>query len=376
MQTWVLLIFGGPSTEHEISQRSARNILTALRAAGYGVRIVGYTRSGAFLPFPLEDSAVGAADWEERVRAELRARGGAGRELRLGRTESVSLLDFFETLAGGPFDCIFPAVHGINCEDGVLQGLMALSGRAFVGSGVGASALCMDKDLTRAVLRDTGFHTLPYQRVLRADYSENSGQVIERLEQSFPYPLFVKPANGGSSVGTAKAPDRVALRQALEMAFAFDHKLLVEPFIPATELEVAVLGNDRPVAAPVGRITVQTDGAFYDYASKYESDEAAQVEVPASIDELVSERLRETALRIYSRLGCQGLARVDFFQDKRDGTIYFNEVNTLPGFTAISVYPQAFQSVGYSATKLVRELVEAAFASHQDHLRRTERSVT
>ncbi len=362
----ILLLFGGASTEHEISQRSARTIAEGLLEAGAELAVVGIGRRGDFIPFHLGLEEITAGDWERRARAQLEAEG---LELNYALSQGFSVRDLLFALAGGPVDLVFPAVHGINCEDGALQGLLTLSGLPYVGSHVLASAACMDKVVTKRLV-PADIPQLPYLLLERQAIQADIYAEIRYVEEELAYPCFVKPANGGSSVGAQKAGNEEELKLALEQAVQFDHQILVEEFCPARELEVAVLGNETPVAAQVGAIEVQEEGTFYDYSSKYESATAAVVRVPAEIEDYLAERLRDMALRIYKSLGCLGLARVDFFYNEERDAIYFNEINNLPGFTSISVYPRAFAAAGISVPELVTRLCDLALEAHSRLQRR------
>lgn len=367
----VLLLFGGASTEHEISQRSARNILAGLRAAGYVPRIVGITKGGEWLPFRLEDEALLAEDWEERARAALAGEAGLARGLDL--RGGLSFRRLLETLAGGPVDLVFPAVHGVNCEDGVLQGLLELSGLPYVGSGVLAAAMSMDKIACKKRLELERIPVVPYLVCTREGLAADLAGEIGRVAAELGYPCFVKPANGGSSIGTGKAEDAAELGAALKAAAAYDRRVLVEAYIPARELEVAVMGNEAAVAAEVGEVAVQAEGEYYDFENKYMNEEHARVSMPAPLAPEDSEALRALALRVYRTLDCRGLARVDFFKHKASGALYFNEINNLPGFTAISLFPQAFAHGGLELPELLRRLCALALEEFADKSRRTLR---
>ena len=363
----VLVLFGGSSTEHEISQRSAANIVLGLREAGLLPHIIGITREGVWLPFILDDEYILADDWETRLRAAL----GEHKALNvLNPLEGISVRAFLEALAAAPIDVIFPAVHGINCEDGILQGLLELSGIPYVGSGVLASALSMDKIMSKKMVSLSGVPQARYVETTRERILNDAESELDYIEAELAYPCFVKPANGGSSVGTAKACDAEELKLALEQAAKFDWRILVEEFIPARELEVAVLGNLTPFAASVGEVAVQAEGEYYDYENKYFNEGAAEVKVPADLEEEDAYRLRALAIQVYKALGCRGLARVDFFKHKENGQFYFNEINNLPGFTAISLYPQAFAYEGIALPELLLRLCHLAL----EEKKRKERS--
>ena len=254
-------------------------------------------------------------------------------------------------------DVVFPVLHGEHGEDGTVQGLLRLAGLPFVGPDVAASAVCMDKTLTKLVADHAGIRQAAWELVNASALRGDCTRLLERLEARFAYPMFVKPAGTGSSVGVSKALDRAALERALRDAAKFDKKVLVEEFIDGQEVEVAVLGNDAPAASVCGEIVAGAD--FYDYEAKYISD-CAKLVIPARLDETVSERVRDTAIRAYRALGCRGLSRVDFFVTRKDREVVFNEINTIPGFTSISMYPKLFEASGIPYPELLDRLIELA----------------
>ena len=364
----ILVIFGGVSTEHEISQRSALNIVKGLRAAALTPHIVGVTRDGVWLPFAIEDESITDPDWEALVREDLKNRKAYA---LLDPQTGFSVRGFLESLAGSSIDVVFPAVHGVNCEDGVLQGLLELCGLPFVGSGVMASAISMNKIMSKKVVGLSNIPQARYVESYRDRITDDIDFEINYIERELGYPCFVKPANGGSSIGTAKASNADELKTALENAAKFDFYILVEEFVPARELEVAVMGNHTLFAASVGEVAVQADGAYYDYENKYLSDDGAVVKMPADLEENDARTLRALAIQVYKALGCRGLARVDFFKHKENGRFYFNEINNLPGFTAISLFPQAFAHEGISLPELLLRLCHLALEEHKNKERST-----
>lgn len=253
-------------------------------------------------------------------------------------------------------DVVFPVLHGENGEDGSMQGFLQVAGLPCVGSGVGASAAAMDKCMTKLVAESIGVRQAAWRRISTAEMEKNPDAVLDAVEARFLYPVFVKPARTGSSVGVSKANGRESLRQALERAAAYDSTILVEEYIVGSEVEVAVLGNETPVASECGEIDAGAE--FYDYDAKYISD-CATLYIPARISDESAEHVRETAVRIYRALGCRGLSRVDFFVQP-DGEVVFNEINTLPGFTSISMYPKLFQASGIEYPALIDRLIELA----------------
>ena len=254
-------------------------------------------------------------------------------------------------------DVVFPVLHGENGEDGAMQGLLQMAGIPYVGPHVAASAVAMDKTLTKLVVDNAGITQAAWQLVRSSDAETRMDQVLTTLESRFCYPMFVKPAGTGSSVGVSKASDRESLREALLTAGAYDKKILVEEFIHGREVEVAVMGNDSPVASICGEIDSGAD--FYDYDSKYITDTSTAY-IPARIPEAVAEQVRDAAVKVYSVIGCQGLSRVDFFVTYDDNCVVFNEINTLPGFTSISMYPKLFAASGIPYGQLIDELLQLA----------------
>jgi D-alanine-D-alanine ligase len=315
----VAVIAGGRSSEHEISVASAESVASALAAAGWEVVRVTIGRDGSWAlgaaePSPLPDRPVA------------------------------------EALAG--VDAVFPVLHGPFGEDGTVQGLLELADVPYVGAGVTASALCMDKDLFKSVLRDNGVPVTRNVTLRTGDTPRNP----------FGYPAFVKPARLGSSVGISKAHDDDELAEAVELAFAHDEKVLVEEFVPGTEVEVGVLGNGDPQASVPGEIAV-TRNEWYDYVAKYEEGEMELV-VPARIANGQAERARELAVRAFVATECEGMARVDLFV-RDDGQVFVNELNTIPGFTSTSVYAKLFEATGVGYVELLERLVDLARERHE-----------
>ena len=251
----------------------------------------------------------------------------------------------------------FPVLHGENGEDGTVQGLLELAGIPYVGPHVAASAVSMDKTLTKLVADNACVQQAAWQQVRSSEIGGHMEQVLNSLEEKFDYPMFVKPAGTGSSVGVSKASDRDSLVTALEHAAKFDSKILVEEFINGREIEVAVMGNDSPVASVCGEI--DSGAEFYDYDAKYVTDTSVAY-IPARIPVEVEEFVREQAVKIYSAIGCKGLSRVDFFVTWEDNRVVFNEINTLPGFTSISMYPKLFAASGIPYNEIIDNLLKLA----------------
>jgi D-alanine-D-alanine ligase len=260
-------------------------------------------------------------------------------------------------------DVIFPVLHGPHGEDGTVQGLLELAGLPYVGAGVTASAVGMDKAIAKDVFRTHGLPVLPYQVVLRVAWEADPARVVTLCEAALRYPMFTKPANLGSSVGVAKANNRGELTAGLDEAAHFDRKLIVEQGIEAREIEVSVLGNDDPIASVPGEIIPSRD--FYSYAAKY-IDDASDLLIPAPVSEEQTEQIRELAVKAYAAIDCAGMARVDFLMDRSTDGIWLNELNTIPGFTPISMYPKLWEATGISYTELIDRLIQLALERYKD----------
>ncbi len=351
MKKWsVCVLFGGMSPEHEISLRSAESVLNNLDPERYNVFPVGITKEGDWILYGGTDySQLPTGKWQEHP---------GNRRATISPVRGQGLLNFEgDCVVRERIDVIFPVLHGQNGEDGAMQGLLNLAGIPYVGPHVAASAVAMDKTLTKLVMDQAGIAQADWLLVRSAELEQHMDKVIARMEARFQYPVFVKPAGTGSSVGVSKAKDRLALEQALLAAAVYDKKILVEEFIDGKEIEVAVMGNDSPVASVCGEIDSGVD--FYDYDAKYITDTSTAY-IPARIPEEVAEQVRETAVKAYSAIGCQGLSRVDFFVTKQENRVVFNEINTIPGFTSISMYPKLFHASGIPYSQLLDQLLELA----------------
>lgn len=346
----VCVLFGGISPEHEVSLRSAESVLNHLNPEKYNIFPVGITKNGEWILYGGTDySLLPSGQWRN---------DGRNRPAAISPVRGQGLLNFEgDCVVRERIDVVFPVLHGENGEDGSIQGLLQLAGIPYVGPHVASSAACMDKTLTKLVADNAKIRQAAWQLVTASELKQNPTAVLDSLEVKFDYPVFVKPAGTGSSVGVAKAKNREALEHALYHAAKFDKKILVEEFINGHEVEVAVLGNDAPAASVCGEIDAGTE--FYDYDAKYISD-CAQLYIPARIDEQTAENVRDTAIRVYQALGCQGLSRVDFFVTYEGNQIVFNEINTIPGFTSISMYPKLFEASGIAYDKLLDELISLA----------------
>ena len=350
MKLSVCILFGGMSPEHEVSLRSAESVLNNIDHEKYNVFPVGITKDGDWMLFGGKDYAeLPAGTWMNNA-ANCRAAISPIRGQGLLRFEG-------DCVVRERIDVVFPVMHGENCEDGAVQGLLELAGIPYVGPHVAASAVAMDKTLTKLVVDQAGIPQAAWHLVRSSELEHHVDHVVAALEQKFTYPMFVKPAGTGSSVGVSKAANREALCAALHAAAKFDTKILVEEFIDGREIEVAVMGNDSPAASVCGEI--DSGAEFYDYEAKYVTDTSVAY-IPARISEEVEEQVRELAVNVYSAIGCQGLSRVDFFVTYEGNRIVFNEINTLPGFTSISMYPKLFAASGIEYMDLIDELLKLA----------------
>lgn len=352
------VIFGGRSGEHEISLISARSVMGAMNPERYEIVPIGITQDGRWV---MGESALallngGQADRERP--AALLADPSRQALLELapaGERECV--------LQSLPLDVVFPVLHGPYGEDGTIQGLLELANLPYVGAGVLASAVAMDKAVAKAVFRAHGLPVAPYLVVKRRAWEADPAGVAAEIERVIGYDCFVKPACLGSSVGITKAHHRAELEKALRVAAAYDRKIIVEKAVPAREIEVSVLGNDDPIASVPGEIVPCRE--FYDYRAKY-VEGRSELLIPAPLSDALAERIRELAVRAYTAIDCAGMARVDFLLDRETNEPYVNEVNTIPGFTSISMYPKLWEASGISYTELIDRLIDLALERHAD----------
>lgn len=352
----VAVLFGGQSGEHDVSLRSAQTVMGALDPERYEVIPVGITREGRWLTGgdPMAELtatsplfAVGEA--REAFDPNAQALSSAPGSLPHGFSSDI--------------DVVFPVLHGPMGEDGTVQGLLELAGLPYVGSGVLGSAVGMDKAMAKTVLAQAGLPQGPWRLVLRKEWERDPGEVGAFIAGEFGFPCFVKPANMGSSVGVVKAHDPAELAAAMETASRFDRRIVVEGAIDARELEVSVLGNDEPVASVAGEIVPVNE--FYDYAAKYIA-EGSRLIIPAEVDRDTMVDIQELAIAAFRALDLAGLARVDFFLDRRTDQLLINEVNTMPGFTSISMYPMLWERTGIALPELVDRLIQLALERHAE----------
>ncbi len=354
MKKNIICIFGGKSTEYKVSLRSAECVLSSIDREKYNVSAIGVTSDGKWYLYEDEISLIPTDEWHKSDKiypVTLDPVNGSGAFLvsRGGITEPLAV------------DAVFPVCHGKYCEDGTLQGMLSLAGIPYVGCDCASSAVCMDKTLTKLILSN---YDVPQANALvftARELSKDSAEVISRVESTLAYPVFVKPSSSGSSVGAAKATDRAELESALADAAKYDKKILVEEYIKGREVEIAALENADATVTLSTCGEINPGEGFYDYETKYEND-TAEYFIPARIHGVTDMRIRDTAELIFHVLGCRGLSRIDFFVRDFKGTeqIIFNEINTLPGFTSISMYPKLFEHIGIGVTELISRLIETA----------------
>ena len=361
----VAVLFGGRSGEHDVSLMSARSVLNALDPERYEVIQIGITLDGNWLTGANTLDAFEKGDTKDLDRV-VPPSEPAHQSLHVVR--STKLGDKLETLSG--VDVFFPVLHGPFGEDGTLQGLLELADVAYVGAGVAGSSVGMDKAIFKDVMRANGIPIVDSILVLRGEIENDMNAVIAKVEQMGDYPFFAKPANLGSSVGISKCNSRSDLGEGLMEAARYDRRVVVEHGVGnVREIEVSVLGNEDPQTSVCGEVLPSRE--FYSYESKY-VDGTSGLIIPSNLPSDITEKIREYAVRAYKAIDCAGMARADFFFDADTNRIYLNELNTLPGFTSISMYPKLWQATGVTYPELVDRLIELAFArkAQRDHTER------
>ena len=360
----VAVVFGGRSAEHEISVLSARSVIDALDRDRYEVVAIGVTKDGRWQLLPGGPPALGRGETPEELPGVSE---GSGTEIALDQEPGAQAL----VSADGsrtPVDVVFPVMHGPYGEDGSIQGFLEMAGVPYVGAGVLASAVGLDKAIQKVVFAAAGIPVVPYEVVHERDWGEDP-EAAEARAEHLGYPLFVKPAALGSSVGIEVVDEPAVLRGALEQAFRFGRKAVLERSVTgARELEISVLGNDDPVASVAGEI-VPKGHAFYDYDAKYRDEHGAELVIPAELPAETLEEIQRLAVAAFRAIDGAGMARVDFFLTQ-DGRLYVNEVNTIPGFTSISMYPRLWEASGLPYPDLVDRLIELAIDRHEAERKR------
>ena len=359
------VIFGGRSGEHAVSVASAASILDALDQSRYEIVPIGINHDGSWLAGPDPRRMLAGA-----VMSDAASAGGSTVPVRMtGDPTQHGLVTSggeADASMAGPLDIVIPVLHGTYGEDGTLQGLLEMAGVAYTGCGVLGSALGMDKEKAKQIFRSAGLPVVDWITLRRRDWERNPADAVSAIEGQFNYPVFAKPANMGSSVGVGKAHDQAELGAVLDAAFAYDGKVIIEPSINCRELECGVLGNEDPVASVVGEVIPSNE--FYDYRAKY-IDNASRLFIPAQVPDSVSQRVRDAAIQAFAALELSGLARVDFFLDKDTSDLYVNEVNTMPGFTEISMYPKLWEATGIPYSELLDRLIALGLERHAERAR-------
>ncbi len=343
----IAILFGGASSEHDISAISAKGIVSNINRDKYNIVLMGITKNGEWYLFNDDISMLPEDKWlgSKSLKKAFIAPDSSIHGIVTDTGERIYL------------DAVFPVLHGKNGEDGTVQGLLQLAQIPFVGCDATSSGVCMDKSITNAVLDAVGIRQAKWCSFSKYDYMKDPESCIKSAEEKLGYPIFVKPANAGSSVGISKAADRKSLAAGIETALREDKKCVLEEFIEGNEVECAVLGNNEPIAAEVGEILAAAE--FYDFDAKYNNPKS-QTLIPARLSTEKREEIKAEALRAYKALGCEGLSRVDFFVRKGSGEILLNEINTIPGQTPISMYPKLFEAVGVPYSELIDRLIELA----------------
>ncbi|MGL5651984.1 MAG: D-alanine--D-alanine ligase [Paraclostridium sp.] len=350
----VALIFGGKSGEHDVSRISASSIFKNINKEKYDIHTIGITKDGKWMYYSGSSENIANGKWEEladkTVKINLIPNGNSkvGIEFNDGSFKQI--------------DVLFPVLHGPYGEDGKIQGLFEISSIPYVGCGVLASSVGMDKLICKKVFTQIGLPQVNYTYTTKWEFDISKNDELDRIEQTLNYPIFVKPANMGSSVGISKVSDRNELLSGINEALKYDRRIVLEQGIDAREIEVAVLGNDEVKSSIAGEIIPAKD--FYDYEDKYING-VSKLEIPANINAETMMKIRQMAIDAFKAIDGKGLSRVDFFVDKKDGEIYINEINTLPGFTNISMYPKLWDATGVQYTDLIDNLIKLAIEDRQ-----------
>jgi D-alanine-D-alanine ligase len=354
------VIFGGRSGEHEVSLRSAESVINAMDRSKYEIVPIGITKEGKWLKSGDARAMLPQAVMASETHRPVAIIGDPTRQglMHLGQDGHGD--------AREPLDVVLPVLHGTYGEDGTIQGLLEMAGVPYVGCGVLASATGMDKVIMKQLFERAGLAVTPYEWLLRSSWDEDSEMVIKRISRSLKYPVFVKPANLGSSVGISKAANKGELRAAISDAARYDRRVIVERAVVGREIEVSVLGNDHPAASLPGEIIAGHE--FYDYEDKY-IDNTSRTVVPARLSKAMTRRIQRDAIRAFQAIDGAGLARVDFFIEGGTSRVIVNEINTMPGFTSISMYAKMWEASGISYAELIDRLIALAIERHGDKSR-------
>jgi D-alanine-D-alanine ligase len=349
------VLFGGRSGEHEVSLSSSASVIRALDPEKYEAVPIGISKDGRWL----------VGEGAQKLLADVLK---SGKRVMLSADPSVAALVPLDEKTGGALrvDVIFPVLHGTFGEDGTIQGLLDLAGLPYVGAGVLGSAVGMDKDVAKRLFRDAKLPVAEFVAIPRAAWESSRGEVIKKICKQFRFPVFIKPASLGSSVGMTKVHSREELPKGMDLAAEFGQKILVERGLNAREIEVAILGNSSPKASIPGEIVPHRE--FYDYTAKY-LEAGTELVIPAPLKPAQVKKFQEFAVRAFLALNCEGMARVDFFLERRTNRIYINEINTIPGFTSISMYPKLWEASGIPYRELIDRLIQFAFDAHSEKAR-------
>ena len=358
----VAVLYGGRSGEHEVSLQSAASVINNLDRDRFEIVPVAIDKQGRWRlnDISLLEGRKSLPVFKDAPKVILPP--------NVADTESGSaLIGLGEGGEAKPIDVVFPVVHGPLCEDGTIQGLLELADVPYVGCGVLASAVAMDKEMAKRVARDAGIPIVPYLALKHEQWKKEKDRAAEKIQRELGYPVFVKPANLGSSVGVHKVTDAGGLNAALEDAFRYDVKVLAEVAIDAREIELAVLENSNQGAEPLVSVPgeINPTHEFYSYEAKYLDENGAELIIPANLDAEQTKQAQEIARSAFSAIECEGMARVDLLLDRSAGKFYFNELNTIPGFTSISMYPKLWEASGISYQELLSRLVDLAVSRHQ-----------
>jgi len=360
------VLYGGRSGEHDVSRCSAASVIKYLDKKKYDITAIGIDHDGR---------------WHVQETPEITDDKDFGSVLKLNKTgewfvnhyEREGKLFLYNAKSGKEIsvDLIFPVVHGTFCEDGTLQGLLELAMVPYVGADVVGSAIGMDKDVAKRLLRDAGIPVVDWIKVVKSQWDQAKKIIIDEISDKIGFPCFIKPCNAGSSVGISKVKNPGTLEKAIDDAFQWDNKILIEKGINAREIEFSVIGNNNPESSSPGEIRPKHE--FYSYEAKYIDSQGAELLIPADIDQDLTEIMKNAAINGFTALCCTGMARVDFFLDRESNQFYLNEINTLPGFTNISMYPKLWEQSGIDYSTLLEKLISLALERRKDKNRlRTE----
>ncbi len=351
--TTIGVLFGGRSGEHEISLMSASSVINAIDKTKYKIVMIGITKEGKWLKYDGPSCRIEDGSWQKIAEAALEA-DPQNYEFTVLGTGSHSLKE--------QIDFALPVLHGPYGEDGTIQGLFEMLNLPYGGCGVAASAACMDKGLAKAIFAEAGLPQVRYQVVRSELLEQEKEQILQKISDELGFPVFVKPANMGSSVGIGKAKDKKELEKALFYAAKYDRRIVVEEYVDCREIETGVLGNHNAEVAAVGEIIPSAE--FYDYRAKYFDGGKSKLCIPASITKEETEAIRGIAQKAYEAIDCCGFARVDFFMSKKTGKIYLNEINTIPGFTKYSMFPLLWEAAGIPYSTLIERIITLGYERH------------